>query len=163
MKETGNEKIGEMVNMEIFTLNGYENEKISLELNEVLGFPDITSYEGGYDIICTLIIDVGCYHVLYERYYSATGALYNFSNKLKECYQNLEGQAEYRLLLDNDLEFTISMTLSGHAVVTGTFQERPDKDSILRFEMETDQSCFLPVIHGIDDLKKTYGGMQGMK
>lgn len=129
----------------------------------MLGFPEATSYESGYDIICTLKIDVGCYHVVCERYYTATGALYNFSNKLKECYKNLEGQAEYRLLLENNLAVTVSMTSSGHAVVTGTFQERPDKDSILRFEMETDQSCFLPVIQAIDDLKKTYGGMQGIK
>lgn len=163
MIEDGKEEFGEMVNMEIFSLNGYENEKISLELNEVLRFQDTTSYEGGYDIICTLKIDVGCYHVLYERYYSATGVLYNFSNKLKACYQSLVGQAEYRLLLENDLEFTVTMTSSGHAVVTGTFQERPDKNSILRFEMETDQSSFLSVIQGINDLKKTYGGMQGMK
>jgi hypothetical protein len=149
--------------MEIFCLNGYKNEKISLELNEVLGFPGATSYEGGYDIICTLRIDIGCYHVLYDRYSSAIGALYNFSNKLNECYQNLYGQAEYRLLLENDLVFTVSMTSSGHAFVTGAFQERPDKDNILRFEMETDQTCFLPVIQTINDLKKTYGGMQGMR
>jgi hypothetical protein len=163
MKEDSKSEFGEMVSMEIFSLNGYENEMICLELNEVLGFPDTTSYEGGYDIICTLKIDVGCYHVLCKRYYSATGALYNFSSKLKECYQNLDGQAEYRLLLENDLVFTVSMTSSGHAVVNGTFQERTDKDSILRFEMETDQSCFLSVIQAINDLKKTYGGMQGMK
>lgn len=33
--------------MKIFCLNGYENEKISLEFIEVLGFPEATSYEGG--------------------------------------------------------------------------------------------------------------------
>jgi hypothetical protein len=158
-----NYDFGKRANMEIFCLNGYENDKISLELNEVLGFPGNTSYEGGYDIICTLKIDVGCYHVRCERYYSATGALYKFSNKLKECYKNLVGQAEYRLLLENDLVFTISMTSSGHAVVTGIFQERPDKDSILRFEMETDQSCFLSVIEAINDLRISYGGMQGIE
>lgn len=148
--------------MRIFCLNGKENEKISLKLNEVLGFPNSTSYEGGYDILCTLRIDVGCYHVKCENYYSATGALYKFSNMLKECYQNLDGQAEYHLLLENDLEFTVSMTSSGHAVVIGTFQEKPDKENILRFEMGTDQSCFLSVIEDIDNLKKIYGGMQGV-
>jgi hypothetical protein len=81
---------------------------------------------------------------------------------LKECYQNLEGQAEYRLLLENDFKFTVSMTSSGHAVVIGTFQEKPDKDNILSFEMETDQSCFLSVIEDVDKLKKIYGGMQGI-
>lgn len=82
---------------------------------------------------------------------------------MKECYQKLESVAEYCLLLENDLVFTVCMKSSGHAVVTGTFQERPDKDSVLSFEMETDQSCFLPVIQGITDLKRIYGGMQGIK
>lgn len=82
---------------------------------------------------------------------------------LLNCYQNLEGQAEYRLLLENDLVFTVSMMLSGHAVIRGTFQERPDKDSILMFEVDTDQSCFLSVIQTINNLEKTNGGMQGIK
>ncbi len=65
--------------MEIFTFNGYDGEKIALKLKEIIGFPDSTSYEGGYDIICSLEIDVGCYKAKFDRYYSATGALYSFS------------------------------------------------------------------------------------
>ncbi|KAF5062087.1 hypothetical protein DSECCO2_308390 [anaerobic digester metagenome] len=148
--------------MEIFSLKGYENEKISLELNEVLGFPDTTSYEGGYDIICTLTINVGCYNVICEEYYSATGAVYNFSNELQKCYDNLEGQAEYHLFLENNLVFTVSMKSLGHAVVTGTFQDRTDRENILGFEMETDQTCILQVIQAINGLKK-YIGMKEIK
>ena len=148
--------------MEIFCLNGYANDKISLVLNEVIGFPKNTSYEGGYDIICTLSIDVGCYHVVCERYISATGALYNFSDQLEKCYQKVEGQAEYRLYLENDLVFTVLMVTSGHAVVTGVYQEKPDKDNIFKFEIETDQTFLLPVIQSINNLKKSYGGMQGI-
>ena len=92
--------------MEIFTFNGYDGEKIALKLKEVIGFPDSTSYEGGYDIICSLEIDVGCYKAKFDRYYSATGALYSFSNQLKECYERLEGEARYALLLENDFIFT---------------------------------------------------------
>ena len=44
--------------MEIFTFNGYDGEKIALKLKEVIGFPDSTSYEGGYDIICSLNLTV---------------------------------------------------------------------------------------------------------
>jgi hypothetical protein len=148
--------------MEIFCLHGNEEDKILLELNEVLGFPDRTSFEGGYDIICSLQIDVGCYHVKHGNLYSATGALYRFSNELKNCYQNLKGQAEYRLRLENDLFFALAMTSSGHAEVSGTFRERPDKKNILHFIMNTDQTCFLQVIQSIDELKKTYGDMQGI-
>ena len=36
---------------EIFSFKGYNGEHITLNLIEVLGYPDTTSYEGGYDII----------------------------------------------------------------------------------------------------------------
>lgn len=149
--------------MEIFCLYGTDrNEKLLLELNEVIDFPHRTSYEGGYDIICTLQLDIGCYHVTCHRYFSATGALYRFSDSLKECYKSLSGSAEYFLLLEDDLSFTVSMTANGHALVKGRFQERPDKNTALEFEMETDQTCLPPVFWGIDRLKNTYGGMQGI-
>lgn len=96
-------------------------------------------------------------------YYSATGALYSFSNQLKECYERLEGEAKYALLLENDLIFTVTMGSSGHATVKGKFQERPDINNVLSFEMDTDQSCFLSVISGIESLKDKYGDMQGVK
>ena len=132
--------------MEIFTFNGYDGEKIALKLKEVIGFPDSTSYEGGYDIICSLEIDVGCYKAKFDRYYSATGALYSFSNQLKECYERLKGEAKYALLLENDLIFTVTMGSSGHATVKGKFQERPDINNVLSFEMDTDQSCLLLIL-----------------
>ena len=44
---------------EIFSFKGYNGEHITLNLIEVLGYPDTTSYEGGYDIICTLEIKCG--------------------------------------------------------------------------------------------------------
>lgn len=52
--------------MNLFCLNGYNVEKIRLDLNEVIGFPNNTSIEGGYDIICTLVIDSACYHIEHD-------------------------------------------------------------------------------------------------
>ena len=149
--------------MNLFCLNGYNGEKISLGLNEVIGFPDNTSIEGGYDIICTLIIDSGCYHIEHNRLYSATGALYRFSNELDTCYTDLFGSAEYHLLYENNLNIKVEMTSGGHAIVTGTFQERPDKNNILQFEFDTDQSCLLSVIQDIGSLKVQYGDMEGLR
>lgn len=149
--------------MNLFCLNGYNGEKISLELNEVIGFPNSTSIEGGYDIICTLIIDSGCYHIEHDRLFSATGALYRFSKELDACYTDLFGTAEYHLLYENDLTFSVEMTRGGHAVVTGIFQERPDKQNVLQFEFDTDQSCLLSVIQDIESLKVKYGGMEGLR
>ena len=149
--------------MNLFCLNGYNGEKISLELNEIIGFPNNTSIEGGYDTICTLIIDSGCYHVEFDRLHSATGILYRFSKELNTCYTDLLGSAEYHPLYENDLNFKVKMTSSGHAIVTGTFQEFPDKQNVLRFEFDTDQSCLLSVIQDIENLKVRYGCMEGLR
>ncbi|MBR6771618.1 MAG: hypothetical protein IKM28_10410 [Lachnospiraceae bacterium] len=148
--------------MNIFCLNGYNGEKLSLELNEVIGFPNNTSIEGGYDIICTLVIDSGCYHIEFDRLYSATGTLYRFSKELDACYTVLFGSAEYHSLYENGLVFNVEMTSGGLAIVTGTFQERPDKQNVLQFEFDTDQSCLLSVIQDIESLKVKYGGMEGL-
>lgn len=149
--------------MRLFCLNGYQDEKISMQLNEVIGFPNSTSYDGGYDIICTLIIDAGCYHIEFDRLYSATGALYRFCNELKNCYNTLEGQAEYRMFLENDLCFKVVMETGGHAVIMGTFQESPHRNNIFTFEIDTDQTCFLNAIQDIEHLKEKYGDMEGVK
>lgn len=143
-------------------LHGY-NEKIELTISEAPGFPDSTSYEGGYDLICELVIEIGCFHIRHDRLFSATGALYRFADELRNCYDTLSGTAEYKLLLENDLSFQVVMGSGGHAVVTGSFRERPDKNNIFEFEMETDQSCFLPVLQEIEALKKVYGGMTGRR
>lgn len=149
--------------MTLFCLNGYNGDKICLELNEVSGFPDNTSIEGGYDIICTLSIDSGCYHIRYDRLYSATGALYRFSKELEVCYTDLWGHANYHLLYENNLNFKIEMSTGGHAIVSGTFQERPDNLNILQFEFDTDQSYLLSVIQDIESLKSQYGDMEGLQ
>ena len=100
-------------------------------------------------------------------YYRAalTHPSYTKENNLEyqECYERLEGEAKYALLLENDLIFTVTMGSSGHATVKGKFQERPDINNVLSFEMDTDQSCFLSVISGIESLKDKYGDMQGVK
>lgn len=149
--------------MNLFCLNGYNGEKIRLDLNEVIGFPNNTSIEGGYDIICTLVIDSGCYHIEHDRLYSATGTLYRFSKGLDACYTDLFGSGEYHCLYENDLTFKVEMTNGGHAIVTGVFKERPDKQNVLQFEFDTDQSRLLSVIQDIESLKVKYGGMEGLR
>lgn len=146
-----------------FSLNGYNDEKITLIINEAISFPDSTSYEGGYDIIGTLEIYAGSYHVFAERYFFATGTLYRFSEELQDCYSKLEGIATYKMFLENELDFSVEMTGRGHAKIIGSYQERPDINNILQFEIETDQSCFKSVIQDIKNVKKTFGGYQGIR
>ena len=80
--------------MENFSLKGYGGEHITLNLIEVLGYPETKSYDGGYDLMCSLEINCSCYSVKCDRYYSASGALYRFQKELKECckcqYNNVQ-------------------------------------------------------------------------
>jgi len=46
------------------------------------------------------------------------------------------------------------MESGGKANIKGNYQECPDKDNKLLFEIETDQTCLKPVIMGIDRLKR---------
>ncbi|MCM1258271.1 MAG: hypothetical protein NC307_10530 [Roseburia sp.] len=68
-----------------------------------------------------------------------------------------EEQAEYRMLLENNLCFKAVMTTGGHAVIKGTFQELSHKNNILQVEIDTDQTCFLSVIQDIENIKEKYG------
>lgn len=145
-----------------FCLNGY-GEKIELTITEVFDFPDSTSYEGGYDIKGILDIEIGCYKVRCTDFYFATGILYRLLEGLEVCYKQLNGKAYYKHFLEQDFEFTLEMTHSGHACVTGKFRENPAVDNELIFEMETDQTCIKPVIDEIKKVMAIFGGYEGYK
>lgn len=55
------------------------------------------------------------------------------------------------------------MKTGGRALVTGTFREYPDKENILHFQMDTDQTSFVSVMQDIESLKNLYGGMEGKR
>lgn len=143
--------------MELFCLDGFNGEHISMTLSKILGFPHKTCFEGGYDLMCTLDIKIGSYHVRCENCFSATGVLYRFSDELETRYRSLAGTAKYSLSLENSLVFEVIMTKGGRAVVNGTFQERPDIKNVFSFVMETDQSCLLSVIESIKEVQRKYG------
>ena len=149
--------------MEIFSFQSEQPAKISLTLTSAPGFPKKTSIEGGYDLICTLVIEVGCYSVRCTEYFTATGALYRFADQLKACYETLNGKADYSLIYEDDLRFTVTMKPGGHAVISGSFRENPAAENALTFEIPTDQYAFPAVIAGIEGLKERYGDMQGVK
>ena len=159
-------EFGEVIIMDLpiraFYLNGYEG-KIELVITEVLGFPDTTSYEDGYDVKGNLHINVGCYTARFEDFYFATGVLYRFMEGLEKCYKTLSGKAEYKHLLENDLEFTLEMTSLGHAKINGTFQENPAVNTKLNFELSTDQTCIKLAIDDIKNIQNIFGSYSGLK
>lgn len=139
------------------TLRGKrEGERIELEPVRAARRPDRAGCEGGFDLVCKLAIDVGCYHVRFDRLYSSTGALCRFGAQLQTCYDALTGAAEYAMTYEKDLVFRVVMRRGGHAVVRGTFRAQPETGTALTFEMETDQSCFPPALAAIAELEKLY-------
>ncbi len=143
-----------------FCLNGYD-EYIRLSINDVFGYPNETSYGGGYSVKGRIEISVLGFKVDSQHYFT-TGELYMFKEKLKLCYQNISGTAT----LDNterELELSVSFNKKGTITVSGEFQERPDVNNRLLFEFKTDQTCILPVIKELEAIQKTFGGMTGIK
>ena len=98
-------------------LNGRDaNERIEVGLLEILG--DSGDKCG---IVCTLGIDIGNCSVRRERIISDMGALRRFKDQLQSCYDLLEGKATYSMLWEDELQFSVSMTRNGHAMICEEF------------------------------------------
>lgn len=149
--------------MKAFCLYGNDG-KIELTINEILGFPERTSIEGGYDFKGTLDVKTGSYEVhCVGSFFSATGILCRFMHSLMDCYNSFEGTASYRHLYDRDFEFDLRMTKHGHAVVEGTFTEYPHLPNKLVFQMETDQTCILSAINELKKVEEIFAGIMSKR
>jgi len=148
--------------MRVFCLNGSTgDEKIEVTIEEIFGFPERTSYDGGYGFRGTLHISVGSFAVNNATIYSSTGALYRFLKSLEQCYQSLAGMAELRHSLERDFSITLKMTQFGHAVIEGEYQEFPHLSNKLIFEIETDQTCMCTVIEELQNIETLFGNDLG--
>lgn len=147
--------------MMAFTLNGY-GEYICLTIEEVFGFPETTSYGGGYSARGNLKIVAGCYQADSQHYFT-TGELYTFCNSLIDCYNKLDGTAE---LPNTECELTLSVTFNkkfGKVSIEGSFRERPDRSTELKFEIVSDQSNILPAINSLKKVVNVFGDMKGIR
>jgi len=145
-----------------FCLNGYD-EYIKLTIEEVFSYPDETSYFGGYDAkgSIEIIAGAGGYKVNCKHYFS-TGELFLFKESLRDCYENLSGFA----VLENserELDLTLSFYKAGKVKISGCFQDRQDIRNRLEFEIDSDQSCILPVIKELTVVEKVFGDDKGIK
>lgn len=143
-----------------FLISGY-SESIELTINKVYGFPNETSYGGGYGAKGTIEIHSGNYQVKGNHYFT-TGELFEFNQELKKCYKEICGKAELKNT-ERELELIVSVDFKGHVVLEGNFQERADINNILSFEIECDQSCLLPAIKDLENIEMIFGGMEGKR
>jgi hypothetical protein len=144
--------------MEEFELKG-QNGFIIIRINEVFGFPNKTSHFGGYDCILGIDIKVGNYNVK-SQFYSTTGELYDFYNKIKECQAELNGLAEFNSY-ENNLEMTAKYSF-GNVAIFGKFQENMTMDNLMEFDFYSDQSYLKNTVEQLNQIVNKYGGMKGI-
>ena len=144
-----------------FEIKGFSGERIKFEIIEVFGFPNQTSFRGGYDIKCNLEISSGLYNLSTNQYYSSTGALYNFHNELNKCYSSLKGIASYKLNYPENY-FDLDIKFDEYGVnISGKYQDDPMVKNFLNFEFKSDQSYFKEVISDLKKVVLQFGDNQG--
>ncbi|WP_294669786.1 hypothetical protein [uncultured Fluviicola sp.] len=143
-----------------FTIQG-ESDYLRLTYLEVFGFPDETGHWGGYDARVNLEIKSRNFRVN-ESFYSSTGELYEFAEKLNIANQQIDGTVAFSSY-EGTLEFTISYNKLGHVTIKGRFSEQNDFSNELIFEFYSDQSFISRSLEEISKITEKYGGMTGVK
>ncbi|AEA43023.1 WapI family immunity protein [Fluviicola taffensis] len=143
-----------------FTIQG-EADYIKFTYNEVFGFPNETCHWGGYDSQVTLEIKSRNFRVI-ERFYTSTGELYEFAQRLKIANENIHGVVTF-ISYEGNLEFTMSYDKLGHVRIKGVFSEQNEFSNELIFEFNSDQSFVNRALEEISVITEKYGGMNGIK
>lgn len=125
----------------------YNGDKIELIIDHI--FSEEDSYDG-IDFTGILNIKADYYEVHCGNYIFSTGVLKRFYQDLQNCYDTLQGRAEYRALWNRELEFSLCMTKNGLAEVNGYFQALPSHPNKLDFSIQIDQTV---IKEAIQDLK----------
>ncbi len=146
--------------MEKFEIIG-ENGFIRIYLTKVLGFPDTTSFFGGYDTESTIEIKSSSYY-LKGFVWITTGNIFDFFQELEKCQKNVRGKAQLESYEQN-LQLTVEYDEVGHVSVKGKFVEKYMEENILYFEIKGDQTFMNSTINELEDIHKKYGGNKGVK
>ena len=134
---------------------------IELTIDEVFGYPNETSYGGGYGAKGRLTVNAAEYAVNEAIHYYTTGELYRFMLQLEQCYKSLTGTA----ILENterELELECRFHKMGHISFVGSFQGNQSISNILTFEMRSDQTQLPGVIASLKKVFKVFGDNQGI-
>ena len=150
--------------IKIFEIVGTKQERIKLEILEVFGFPNDTSFRGGYDARCHLEITLGAYACQTARYYTATASIYDFYVALQDCYNKLSGKATYSVYCpENDLVLEVIFNHSGCVEIKGKYRDDLAVNNVLSFEFCTDQSYFKEILSDLKKIYLTFGDKKGIK
>jgi len=143
-----------------FRITGMD-ERIELTLDEVWGFPNETTYGGGYGAKGMLSIRAGAYSVSAAHHFT-TGELYRFFTALKQGYDTLSGEA----VLENterELELKCEFNQLGHVIASGMFQAIPSTNNVLSFVIKTDQTQVKDTISNLQAIYGAFGDDKGKR
>ncbi|PSL40922.1 hypothetical protein B0H99_10354 [Planomicrobium soli] len=129
---------------------------IRIDLTEVVGFPDETSYLGGFDVKGRVEIKSGNYYVKDAELWFSTGQVYEFFVELQEAYQRLKGCATF-LESDNNLNLSLRFNQFGQLNIQGHFQEVSEPENALQFEFESEQSYLISTLQQLQRIVDYYG------
>lgn len=145
--------------MESFNIIGKKGY-VLIKFLEVYGFPDSTSFAGGYDVKGSIEIKSGGYSACGELWFS-TGEIYNFFSGLIKCHKELNGRVEF-LTTETNLKMSVDFDKLGHVIISGEYVERYDEYNKLTFEIFSDQSYLQETISDLNVIVKKYGGLKGI-
>ncbi|MGJ8594123.1 MAG: WapI family immunity protein [Aquaticitalea sp.] len=145
--------------MEEFELKG-ENGIITVGIEKTFDFPNKTCFKGGYECVVGIEIKV-CSYLVKSSFYTSTGELFKFYEKLKICQSELNGVAEFDSY-EKNLKLTVKYD-SGKISIWGSYQENLAMDNKLEFDFNSDQSYFKNSVEQLERIFDKYGGMKGVK
>lgn len=144
-----------------FDIKDGKGNYIKLEISNVYGYPNETSFRGGYDVKCYLTVRSGIYFVNSDSYFSSTGALYEFYRELSGVYEKLNGTANYKVYMpENDLTFAVEFNRD-RVKIAGKFRDDPCENNSLEFELFSDQSYFAEVLRDLKKVVSLFGDNKG--
>ncbi|MFJ8262920.1 hypothetical protein ACIQ4I_13350 [Rummeliibacillus sp. NPDC094406] len=135
---------------------------IQIEFNEVFGFPDETSFDGGYDVQGKLSLKSENYYVKDAEVWFTTGQIYTLFKQLQKAYKLLKGAITFSNR-DETFKFEMKFNPSGQIEIEGFFQEFLDKENILQFEFLSDQSYLMTTLEELKNIVENYGDLKGIK
>ena len=147
--------------MEKLLIKGESGSFIEIIYSEVYGFPENTSYFGGYEVSAKINIKSEGFS-LNSDFYTSTGEIYTFFENLKICNKNLSGSTKYISYEDN-LEIFISYDNLGHLKINGSFQTNSILNNKLIFEFISDQSYISETLNNFQPIINKYGDNYGIK
>ncbi|WP_017413913.1 WapI family immunity protein [Clostridium tunisiense] len=138
--------------MEEIVIGGY-NSFIKFNIEEVYGFPNQTSYLGGYDAKGSVEVKSGDFYAKIEIWLT-TKDFAMLYEQLNRCYQDISGEVKF-ISCECEVEFSLVFDNKGHISIKGMVSERMSENE-LKFDFGSDQSFMFQCLDQLKRFIKKY-------